>query len=234
MSSAITIAAVGTGLSAYNGMQANSNASKAMSAQQQAQQNDLAFRQQQYNRYLGLYGPVEEQLAREAQSSSPLDYERNAAQIKAQYADALRNISGSMGMRGIAGSGQDIGAMRNAALGQAGALSEAYAKGLINRRNLGLQLTGRGDIQHAAGGLEGGMQNLSNFYGNQAGLFGGAAQNSWQNFGAGLAGLGSAIQDYRNAPQAPPYMTNVGMGMNTSGLPTGSNNMNDIITEPFK
>lgn len=219
------VAAAGVLASAYAANQASRQAGRATDAQREAAMNDLAFRQQQYNRYLGLMGPIEDKLAEEAKSTEPLDYGRNAAQIKRSYADALRNISTSAGMRGIAGGGLDRGAMRGAAFQQAGDLSGAYSKGLTDRRNLGLTLTGRGQIGQAAQGVQGGMQNLSNFYGGQAGLYNQAAGQGWQDFGQGLQSLAQMYGQY-NAPATTTTSANIPLDQlnqinttNTSGLP---------------
>ena len=213
------IAAAGALASAYGAQQSAKAQGQAMSAQERQAQADLAFRQGMYNRYLGLYGPIEQQLATEAQSTQPLDYEQNQAQIKEQYANALRNIGTNMGMRGIAGSGLDVGAMRGAALGQAGALSGAYAQGLINRRNLGLGLTVRNQIMQAGAQVPGGFQGLSNMYGGWAGMYGQAAQQGWQNAGMGLGNLAYALQGI-NQPRQQPAMaaTNAGLYGNNGGL----------------
>lgn len=197
---------------------ANKSASAASSAQASQERMagaDLAFRQQQYNRYLGLMGPIEEQLSREAQSSQPLDYDKNKAQISQNYGQAQRNIGSAMGMRGMAGSGLDMGAMRGAAFGQANEMGNAYATGLQNRRNLGLSLTGRGQIQNAATGVMGGMQNMSNLYGQQAGMYNQAAAQGWQNFGQGLQGMANQYgqnqwNQQRQQQQAPQAFSPAG------------------------
>jgi hypothetical protein len=202
MSGAIAAAGVGAGASLYGASKNSKAASNAQNQQQQMAQQQLDFQKGMYNRYLGLYGPTEQHLADEANSSQPLDYEQNYAAIKGNYGDALRNISSSMAMRGIAGSGLDVGAERGAALGQAGALSGAFGQGLINRRNLGMQLTGRGQIQQAGQGYAGGMQNLANLYGQQAGMYNQAAAQGWQGFGQNLGNLGYALQNM-NKPGDP-------------------------------
>ncbi len=200
MSGVITAAGIGTVGSLYGANKASKAQSSAMEQQKQMAQQDLAFRQGMYNRYLGLMGPVEEQLAQQARSTQPLNYEQNQAQIKQQYANALRNINANMGMRGIAGSGLDVGAMRGAALGQAGELSNTYAQGLINRQNLGMGLTGRNQIMQAGGMVPGGFQGLSNMYGGWGQQFGQAAAQGWQNFGQNLGNLGFYMQNL-NQPQ---------------------------------
>src|ERR1035437_8012747 len=207
MSSAMTISAgIGAVASAYGASQNAKSASKALSAQQQQAQDELAFKQEQYNRYLGLMGPIEEQQSRDAQSDTPLDYDKNAAAIKANNAGALRNITSSMGMRGMAGSGTDVGAIRGAAFQQAGDLTGAYSAGLTNRRNLGLTLTGRGQIQSAANGVGQGMQNLSNIYGQQAGMYNSAANQGWNNFGQGMNGLAGILARRNPGDPSDPAM----------------------------
>lgn len=186
---ALAGAGIGAASSLMGANKSANAASDAMSSQERMQQADLDFRRQQYQRYLGLMGPIEQQLATEARSDQPLDYERNQAQIKQNMGNTLRNINTSMGMRGMAGSGLDQGALRGAAFQQGADLSGAYSQGLQNRRNLGLTLTGRGQIGQAAQGVGQGMQGMSNLYGQQAALFNQAAAQGYQNFGQGLQGM---------------------------------------------
>lgn len=216
MSAAITVAAVvGAGASLYGASQNAKAAGKASSAQEAAAAEDLAFRREQYNRYLGLMGPTEEKLAAEAKSTEPLDYDRNAAQVKQNYANAQRGITSAMGLRGMAGSGLDEAAMRGAAYGQAGDLSNAWAQGLTNRRNLGLTLTGRGQIGQAAQGVEGGLQGMANLYGNQSNMYNQAAQQGWAGFGQGLSGIANMLgrdSSAETVDNAPTTQTNVQWG----------------------
>lgn len=193
------VAAAGTLASMYGAQQSAKAAGRAQASQEGVQRQDLDFRRQQYDRYLGLYGPTEERLAAEARSTQPLDYEQNYAQIKQQYADALRGIQRGAAM-GLP-TGLQVGAGRQAAFGQAGALSQAWGQGLINRRNLGLDLTGRGQTERAAGSLSGGMQNMANLYGGQAGMYNQAAQQGWQGFGQGLGNLAYSLQGMNQPSQ---------------------------------
>ena len=193
MSAAIAIAGAGVVMSGINANNANKQAGKALSAQQQMEQQKLDFQREQYQRYLSLFGPTEERLAREANSEQPLDYDKNKAAITTNTDQSLRNISRQMSMRGMAGSGTDVGANRGALMGQGAALSGAYAEGLDKRRNLGLSLTGRGQIGGSANGVASGMQGMSNLFGSQAGMWGGAAQQGWGNFSTGLGELGNML-----------------------------------------
>ena len=206
MSAAITVAAIGAAAGIYGASQNAKAAGKATDQQAALTQADLDFRKQQYERYLGLMGPIEEKLAAEAKSELPLDYEKNAAQTKANYAAAQRGITTAMGLRGMAGSGLDEAAIRGAAYGQASDLSKDWAQGLVNRRNLGLTLTGRGQIERAAQGVSGGLQGLGNVYGNQANLYNAAAQQGWANFGQGLQGIAYGLG--RMGKQNQPEIAN--------------------------
>jgi len=206
MSAAITVAAIGAAAGIYGASQNAKAAGKATDQQAALTQADLDFRKQQYERYLGLMGPIEEKLAAEAKSELPLDYEKNAAQTKANYAAAQRGITTAMGLRGMAGSGLDEAAIRGAAYGQASDLSKDWAQGLVNRRNLGLTLTGRGQIERAAQGVSGGLQGLGNVYGNQANLYNAAALQGWANFGQGLQGIAYGLG--RMGKQNQPEIAN--------------------------
>ena len=206
----------GAGISALGASKNAKAATNAQNAQLRAQQEQLQFQRDQYNRYLGLMGPIEEQLASQAKSSQPLFYDQNKAQIQQQFSDASRNAATQMGMRGMAGSGTDLGMMRGAALGQAGALSGAYNQGLMNRMNLGMQLTGRGQIGQAAQGVAGGLQGMANLYGGQANLYNQAAAQGWGNFAQGIGGMANLYSQNqmfnRFMDRAYPQQTSPGYG----------------------
>ncbi len=207
--------ALGAGASLAGAGKNAKAASSAQASQERMAGADLAFRQAQYNRYLGLMGPIEQQLSTEAQSSQPLDYDKNKAAIAQNYGNTQRQITNAMGMRGMAGSGMDVGAMRGAAMGQAGEMSNAYSTGLMNRRNLGLSLTGRGQIQNAASGVMGGMQNMANLYGQQAGMYNQAAGQGYAGFGQGLQSMANAYGRYQyNQPQGAPAYDGMGYAGN--------------------
>ena len=197
MSGAVTAAAIGGGSAVLGGAMGLMGASKnskaqsnAMNQQTAMQQAQLAFQQQQYNRYLQMYGPIEKQLTTQAGSANPLFYDQNAAAIKQNYGNAIRNEGQAMSMRGMAGGGQDVAGMRGAALGQAGALSGAYNTGMQNRLSLGTTLLGRSPLQSAGQNVAGSMQGMANLYGNQANLYGNAAQQGGQAVQGAIRGLG--------------------------------------------
>ena len=136
-------AGIGAGASLLGASKNAKAASNAMNAQQQAQQAQLDFQRQQYNRYLGLYGPIEEQLAAQARSNQPLFYDQNKAQIEQQYANAARANARQLGLSGMAGSGLAGGYARGAALNKASAESNAYNQGMVNQLGLRTSLAGK-------------------------------------------------------------------------------------------
>lgn len=208
MSAMIVAAAIGAGVSLYS---ANKNAKAgkdAAAAQERMTAADLAFRREQYDRYLGLYGDTEAKLAAQAESDRPLDYDQMQAQIETNAGNAERDLATNMAHRGFAGSGQDLAGMRGLAMGKASAKTAAWSQGLTNRRNLGLALTGRDQIGRAASGVSGGMQGMANLYGNQANLYNGAAGAGWNAFGQNLGNLAKAWDAYRQDNQ-PAAVTNV-------------------------
>jgi membrane-anchored protein YejM (alkaline phosphatase superfamily) len=95
MIAAATAASAGANL--LGASKSSKAATKAANQQQAMQQAQLDFQKQQYNRYLGLFGPTEEQLAAQSRSNQPLFYDQNKAQIQQQYANALRNQATQMG-----------------------------------------------------------------------------------------------------------------------------------------
>ena len=195
-------AVVGAGAGLAGASKNASASTRAMNSQQAMQQQQLDFQKQQYNRYLNLYGPVEQQLAGQAQSQQPLFYDQNAAAIKQNYSNAQRGLANQMSMRGMAGNGLDQGAMQGAAMGQASALSGAWNQGMVNRQNLGLSLTGRGQIQNSANNVAGSMQGMANLYGNQANLYNNASMASGQAVGQGIQGMGRAFGMMNRSGQA--------------------------------
>jgi hypothetical protein len=211
-------------------------AERAQEAQERSAREDLDFRKAQYNRYLGLMGPIEEQLAAEAKSSEPLDYDKMAAQIKSQYAGANRNLSSSMSNRGMAGMGMDLGGMRGLAMGQAGATTDAYSKGLENRRNLGLTLTGRNQIGQAAQGVGVGMRGMTDLYGGMAKSYNDAAKESWGGFGENLGALGGMIQNGLNerfVPVSATPQTNLPVADTMTPItPTNTGGWSDYMRPP--
>lgn len=225
---AAAIGVAGAGTSIYGASKSASAGESAAKQQKELSMADLAFRQKQYDRYLGMYGPIEEKLGAEARSEEPIGYDRMKAQIETQAGEAGRNMSASMAQRGIAGSGLDVGGMRGLAMNKMNALSGAYSQGLENKRRLGMELTGRGQIGAAAQGISGGMQNLANFYGNQADLYNRAAERGWQNAGQSLQGVGSmlakrsSMQNTQKAEPEPESSEENPLGWDYSNLSSGN------------
>ena len=177
-------AIIGAGSSMAGSSKASKAQEKAMQSQERSAQQDLAFRQKMYEDAQAKYGPLEQQMLGQATSNQPLGYDILSGQIQQQYGDALRRI-GQQGMGGM-GGGLQGGAARQAQFGMATGLGSAYAQGQMNRLNLGQSLLGRDPSAQLGMNVSGGMQNMSNLYGNTADMYGKLA-------GAGAQGVGNAI-----------------------------------------
>lgn len=96
-----------------------------------------------------------------------------------------------------------------------------------------MSLTGRGQIERAAGSLSGGMQNMANLYGSQAGMYNQAAQQGWQGFGQGLGNLAYSLQGMNQPTQPLSYGAFQNAYSNANmALPAGSGGMLPTPTGP--
>jgi hypothetical protein len=180
-------AIIGAGAGMASSSKASSAADRASQSQLKAAQQDLAFRQQMYQDAQAKYGPLEQQLLGQANSSQPLGYEMLSGQMQQQYADALRRIGeqGNIGMGGLAG-----GAARQSQFGLATGLGSAYAQGQMNRLALGQSLLGRDPSTQLGMNVQGGFQGMGNIYGQQAGMYGQLAGQGANAASQSLQGLG--------------------------------------------
>ena len=170
------------GIGASSSSKAASAQEEAMAQERAAREKDLAFRQQMYNEEKAFTQPMRDQLKAMATGNQSIGYAQNSGQIKKQYADALRGITGQGGVtNGLAG-----GAGRQAMFGQAQDLTKAYDEGVMKRMAL-LQGIGMGGNQLQYGTHVGGaMENMAGMYGNRSTMYGNLAA-------AGSAAAGQAI-----------------------------------------
>jgi len=220
----IASAVIGGGMSMAGSSKAARSQKEAMEAQQKSAQQDLAFRQKMYEDAQAKYGPLEQQMLGQATSNQPLGYEMLSGQIQQQYADALRRI-GQQGMGGM-GGGLQGGAARQAQFGLATGLGGAYAQGQMNRLNLGQSLLGRDPSAQLGMNVSGGMQNMTNLYGNTADMYGKLA-------GAGAQGLGNAINSGLNAYGQYQMMNNMMNMYNSGGNGLGGYTLNQNSSPYF-
>lgn len=202
------IAGAGVLMSAYSSHQAGQAQQRAADLQRSAIQSDQAFRQQQYDDYKQTYGPLEQQLVQQASSESPLNLGPNWARIQSNFDQAGRNNEASLARKGMLGSGIDT--HNNLEGTRAYALSDAFSKGLQNRDALRYQLLQAGkNMPQQAGFVAQGNQNLSNFYGNQANLYAGAAGQAGQGISSSLGALGYALGNFQNQGDSPTVDTSI-------------------------
>ena len=173
-----------------------------MGQQQNAANANLALNQQYMQQQESRYGPLMDQYVQQASGSTPLDYGITSGAIQQNYDTAQRNLATQMAARGLSGSGLAGAGTGGLEIGRANALSSAFQQGLVNRRNLGMQV-----LQHY--NPQGAVQGVSNAYGNQQQMYGQYAgmynQAAAQGYGAASSALGSAAQAYgMSHPQQVP------------------------------
>jgi hypothetical protein len=187
------VSALGTVMGSNSSKKAAKTAEEAQQQQMKSAQQDLEFRQKMYTDAQGKYAPLEQQLLGQATSNQPLGYDMLSGQMQQQYADALRRIGeqGNIGMGGLAG-----GAARQSQFGLATGLGGAYAQGQMNRLNLGQSLLGRDPSTQLGMNVSGGIQNMSNLYGQQANMYGQLAGAGAGAMSKGIQGLGYGLGQY--------------------------------------
>lgn len=218
-------AAAGAGvlISAYSAVSASNAQKRSMDLQKSALQADQAFRQQQYDDYKKTYGPLEEQLVRQASSEQPLNLGPNWARIQQNFDQAGRNNEASLARKGQLGSGLDTHSALES--GRAFALSDAFSKGIQARDALRKEAISLGrNLPQQASFLSQGNQQMAGFYGQQAGLYGGLAAGAGQGLASSLGALGYALGNQAPAPTvsttAPSDTLSPIIPTDTSGWPS--------------
>lgn len=182
------VAAATLVVGAVGAMQANKNAKsgqEAMDRQAQLGQQGLDYQKQMGQWAMNYADPSLKRLNEAALSSQPLDYGLVSSQIKRQYADEARKLSGlGYGQPGTAS------ALRGLQLGQASDLSQAFAEGLAKRRGLQqfMASTMTPQAMGQAGRVGGAIEGLGNVYGQQANVYNTAAQQGWQGAAQSIQG----------------------------------------------
>ena len=199
---AAAVTAASAAYSAYSASQNAKQASAAMGAQQNAANQNLALEQQYMHQQDQLYKPLMTQYVQEASGSTPLDYGITSGAIQNNYDAAQRNLATQMAARGLGASGLAGAGAGGLEIGRANALSSAFQQGMVNRRNLGLQVLQHYNPQGAVQGVSNALGNQQQMYGQYAGMYNQAAA---QGYGAASSALGSAAQVYgmNQQPQAP-------------------------------
>ena len=188
----VAVAGVGLVSSVYSNQEAGKRQDRATRLQQSSLEADQAFRQQQYDDWKQRYGPLEDELVKQASSESPLNLGPTWAKIQTTFDQAGRNNEASMARKGMLGSGLDK--HNSLETGRAFALSNAFSQGLQNRDALRERLISAGkQMPQQAGFASQGNQNMAGFFGQQAGLWGNAAALAGQGVSSSLGALGSSL-----------------------------------------
>ncbi len=201
MSASTAIQGAGVLISAYGAYSANKNANKASELQQNAQNQDLAFRQQQYGDWKNKYGSLESEMLNQANSDQPLNLGPDQANIQSNFDQAGRKQEAALARSGNLGSGYQRNS--NLEIGRAMALSDAYSQGLQRRDALRERLYNASkQMPGQAVNLQGGYQNMAGLYGNQANQANSAAMAGWQGVGQGLSNMSYLLGQNSKTPQA--------------------------------
>ncbi len=199
---------VGAGASLYSSSQASKGQANSLNSQEGLTSADLEFREKTYEDQKDFAKPIADELQAQALQPGPLDYGPARDQINDQFASAGRTMETQMAQRGLTGSEVDAGATRAMILKKAGALTTAYNQGIINKRGLALTLLGHDQRMQAAGMLGQGYQNSANLAGQQAGMYGAAAQ---AGYGAAASAIGNGLYLYGTNRQPSPPPINYGV-----------------------
>ena len=189
----MTWAAVGVGaVSLVGGMVQWNQASKkqkgALNAQMSAEQANLAFQQQIYDEEKAFNDPMRNQLREQVLSDDPLYYAQMRDQISKNYGLAERGQEAAASRNGTLGSGFNSGSTRSLLLSQAGDLSRAWQSGMANKNQLALNMLGQDKRMGAAAGVGQAYQGMANVNGQNAAMYGQAAQAGYSSAMQGLVG----------------------------------------------
>lgn len=181
------------GLTAVGSMVSGSKAAGAARDAAQLQSNaaaaQLGFNKEKYNRYLGIYGPLEEQQAQAAMAPGPLDYGLIRQNIDMQYQNAGKGLTTQANRSGTAGMGLDDSRQLNLDISHGNALSTAYGQGLQQKRNFGLSVMNHNQLPNAGNAYSSALGSLTSMYGNWRNDANSAAAGAWGGAANALGGL---------------------------------------------
>jgi hypothetical protein len=219
-----SIALIGIAAGAYEANQSSQAAKDAQGKQEKALGSQLANSQQYQQQQAATYGPIEQGLTREAQSSEPLYYGQMAGAINQNVGAAERNLSTQMAARGMGGQGPQAGVLGGMEMGRAGTLAQAFQSGLQARTQLGQQLLGRYNPAQGVGMENQALSQISGMEGNQQTFYANAAQRGWGNVGQGIQALGTNLSTPAQSAVANPSIDQNTWG--TGEMGTLANNPN--------
>lgn len=229
---------VSAGIGASSSSKAASAQEEAMAQERASREKDLAFRQQMYNEEKAFTQPMRDQLKAMATGNQSIGYAQNSGQIKKQYADALRNLTG----QGSVNSGLAGGAARQAEFGEAQDLSKVYDEGVMKRLSLLQQMGLGGKITELGMNVSGGMDNLASMYGNRGNMFGDLAGMGGKAIGDAISSGMSAYGNSQGKTSNKTTIINSGTTppkFDFTQRPSNLNNANNMFSsassfKPFK
>ena len=190
----MSFVAVAAGVGVVGGLVSGNQASKAqkgaLNAQMAAQDANLSFQKQIYDDEKGFSDPIRNQMRDQVLSDDPLYYAQMRDQISKNYGLAQRSQEAAAGRNGTIGSGFNAGATRSMMLSQAGDLSRAWQSGQMNKNQIAMSLLGQDKRMQGAAGVGQAYQGISNVNGQNAAMYGQAAQ---AGYGAAANGLMQGI-----------------------------------------
>ena len=181
-------AAAGGLFGMMGGSSASSSQSAAMDAQARLADTQAKIAQEQWDRFLKVFGPLQEYLVKESQTPARenVGFQRMAGGINERYADSAANLRRTMAGRYPSGSPMEGSIQRSLDLSRTKDLTGAEADWNAKRFSdmLNVAQMGQGLPSTAMSGLSsasGTYGNLANMYGNMANAGWGAAGNSLGN-----------------------------------------------------
>jgi hypothetical protein len=189
---AAAVATVAVGV--YSANKAEKAAKRAQASQDSAAAQDLAFRQEQYDKWVNEYEtPLIKPMLQKVQSEGPLNLGPSWANIQGNFDASGRNLEAAYARSGMTGSGANRSGFATLESGRASALGDAFQKGLQSKDALKLQLANMGkSMPQQATNLQQGYGNQVDLYGQRLSQANNAAAGSWGAVGSGLNALGQA------------------------------------------
>lgn len=189
---------VATGITAGTGLLgaglSSSSANKASKAAGAAEAASLGFAKEQYQDWLKIFGPIQDNLSAYYSNLSPARIEAQGKEaIELERSDWISRIEESFAARGLTGSAMEGSALadveRQTAMGKAGVA--ATAEDTAAQKKLGFLTLGYG--QNPAGNLQNVLQQQAT---SRRNLATSEAQVAGKAIGSAINVAGTALSDY--------------------------------------
>jgi hypothetical protein len=199
----VASAIVGT---AVVGAVVQNNASKrATKSSNAASAKELEFAQKQYDDWLQVFGPMQDNLAEYYNNLTP-DYIASTGlqNVESERAVALDRINQSLAQRGLLGSGLEAGAIVDVELETAQRKSQVRSEAPMQAAQQKLNFLSLGYGQNPANNLQNTLGNQAN---NSRNFANNMQQAAGQAVGSAINTVGTALSGYAASRQGPPPQT---------------------------